>query len=849
MNIINASLKNTKAVLFFSLFSLALSAQQTYNTAKPWAYWWWLGSAVNKADLAQNIKSYADAGFGGLHIIPIYGVKGEEANFIPYLSPEWLEMLDFTVNEAQKHGLGIDMSLGTGWPYGGKQVTDADAAQKFRLSITGETLQLTSEPTKQKVKRAAPGAEGWVIDHFSKQAVENYLAVFDSVFTAKNYGVRAFYNDSYEVYEANWTPHFFAFFQEKRGYNLEEHLDVLKAETAPSERAKRVLHDYHLTIHELLLENFTKQWTTFATKHRKLSRNEAHGSPANILDLYAMASIPETEFFGSKPFAIKGYRQDPDYDPSRFGVPTETVMKLASSPAHIMGKPLVSSETATWLGNHFKVTLAQIKPIVDEAFVAGVNHVFYHGIPYSPPNEPFPGWLFYASTNFNQNSHFWKELPLLNRYVEKCQSKLQQTKPDNDLLVYLPFPDLWHSVGNSSKLNMVDVHNITKSGIFTKDLLTLLDSLKYKGISYDFVSDTQLQQLTVTSQKQLQTEGKTNYKALLLPEMEYIPEATMRHIGQLAKQKAIVVFDKNLPKKVAGYANWESRQAAFETQKKKLNNLNSQQPVKTLLEKGIIGETFSQQGLAYIRKKTAKNQLMYFIANVSANTVNSLTLSTKKDRQWLLTNPLTNKKEYLVATNGNLPVTLASGESIFIEEISTIPTDLPQWKQPSLNKEMLLITTWNINFTDGIPSLPDSYQIEKLDSWTNAPDTSARYFNGYAEYTTTFELTDIPTHSVQIDLGDVRETAEVSINEQSVGMAWCLPYRLEVPSNYLRKQNTLCIKVRNTSANYVRLLDAQKVNWKKFYDINFVDITYTPFDATRWPIQPSGLLGPVRIMY
>ena len=72
------------------------------NTAKPWAYWWWMGSAVNKADIHKNLEDYAAAGFGGMHIIPIYGVKGEEAHFIPYLSPKWLEMLDYTCSEAKK---------------------------------------------------------------------------------------------------------------------------------------------------------------------------------------------------------------------------------------------------------------------------------------------------------------------------------------------------------------------------------------------------------------------------------------------------------------------------------------------------------------------------------------------------------------------------------------------------------------------------------------------------------------------------------------------------------------------------------------------------------------------------
>ncbi|MEX2513519.1 MAG: hypothetical protein WD398_11480 [Cyclobacteriaceae bacterium] len=66
------------------------------STAKPWARWWWMGSAVDKNNLRALLKQYADAGIGGLEIAPIYGAKGFENRFLNYLSPEWLEMLYHT---------------------------------------------------------------------------------------------------------------------------------------------------------------------------------------------------------------------------------------------------------------------------------------------------------------------------------------------------------------------------------------------------------------------------------------------------------------------------------------------------------------------------------------------------------------------------------------------------------------------------------------------------------------------------------------------------------------------------------------------------------------------------------
>ena len=106
--------------------------------SRPWSYWWWLGSAVDKENLTKELTRYRDAGWGGVHIIPIYGAKGWEAKFIDYLSPKWMEMLKHTVTEAQRLGLGVDMTTGTGWCFGGPNVSEHDAcAQAVTHDLRG----------------------------------------------------------------------------------------------------------------------------------------------------------------------------------------------------------------------------------------------------------------------------------------------------------------------------------------------------------------------------------------------------------------------------------------------------------------------------------------------------------------------------------------------------------------------------------------------------------------------------------------------------------------------------------------------------------------------------------------
>jgi hypothetical protein len=133
-----------------------------------------------------------------------------------------------------------------------------------------------------------------------------------------------------------------------------------------------VREDYRRTIGELH-QAFVARWTAWSHTHGSLTREQAHGAPANIEDVYAAADIPETE--GS----FGGGAEDQ--------VP---MLKFASSAAHVTGRTLASSETFTWLGEHFQVPLSQLKGVLDTFLLSGINHMFFHGIPYSPPMPPGP---------------------------------------------------------------------------------------------------------------------------------------------------------------------------------------------------------------------------------------------------------------------------------------------------------------------------------------------------------------------------------------------------------------------------------------------------------------------------
>jgi len=479
---------------------------------KPWTRWWWMGNAVDKENITRRLEEFAEAGIGGVEITPIYGTKGYEERFLRHLSEEWMEMLVHTLDEAERLGMGVDMILGTGWPYGGLQVDSGYAAGKlhiqsfelkaeeriiqriqvgedehpdlaevqfiFAFNKEGEKTDLTAQlegdqidwtaeqdclllavisgKTGQQVKRAAPGGTGFVLDHFSKEALEDYLQPYEDSLGPARDKLRAVFNDSYEVYQANYTPEFLDEFQQRRGYDLCDHLPTLYAGTQ-SEELTRIISDYRLTLSDLLLENFAMNWTNWANEHSYKSKYQAHGSPGNLIDLYAAADIPECESFYATKFDIPGFRWEES--DANIADPDHVMFKFASSAANIAGKPLTSSETFTWLREHFKTALSQCKPEVEQLFLAGVNHTFFHGSTYSPDEAEWPGWKFYASVNFASNYTIWEDAPSMFDYITRCQSLLQSGEPDNELLVYWPFHDAFDVDMDGELLLQLSIHN------------------------------------------------------------------------------------------------------------------------------------------------------------------------------------------------------------------------------------------------------------------------------------------------------------------------------------------------------------------------------------------------------
>ena len=887
---------------------------------KPWAFNWWMGSAVDKTNLTRELERYAAAGLGGIHIIPIYGAKGFEDKYINYLSPEWMEMMGWAVSEAHRLGMGVDMTTGTGWCFGGPQVTEEDAnasvvvktyevkageklAQKFHKASTqtlvafspaGKSIELTDKisaggevkwtapnavgdaaspslwtiyaisqkPSGQKVKRAAPGGEGWMLNLIYPPAMDDYLKPFTAAFA--NYQgpkPRAQYHDSYE-YRSDWSPNFFAEFEKRRGYKLQDELPALFPDAsshppqASTDHRARVWCDYRQTVSEIMAEESMPAWTKWAHEEGFITRYQAHGSPANWLDLYATADIPETEMFHT--------------DRNRL------ISKFASSAAHVAGHPLVSSETGTWLEEHFTEKLSDVKYLFDDMFLSGVNHVFYHGCCYSPDEAGWPGWHFYASTEMNPRNSIWRDAIAVNTYAARVQSILQSGQPDNDILLYWNISDFWMQPGEKL-LPPLTVSN-TRGWFENQPIGRTAKELWDKGYAFDYVSDAQLKTAKVVG-KEIKMPGG-NYKVIVVPECKFIPLETLKQLLGLADKGATVVFANQRATDVSGLNNLERQRGEFKTL---ISALSFQlHPMlaghKEVAEtgKGIVAqidlnaigswgnsapEVMRQFGLSYVRR-SFEGGWTYFIANHSGTNFDGWITLGHGAKSLVILDPMTgscglaaSRDNGAYYTGSKTPtdvhLQLAAGESVILRAFADENDEGPAWHYWQINGQPTEISgAWNVKFLEGGPALPADFQTTKLASWTTFPDTNSEAFAGTAKYEINFAAPDskfeIRNSKFYLDLGDVCQSARVWVNGKDYGTLITPPFRVVV-DNLKPTGNTLEADVTSVAANRIRDLDRRGVKWKTFRDINIVDINYKPFNAANWPLTDCGLLGPVTL--
>ncbi|HEY2015834.1 MAG TPA: glycosyl hydrolase, partial [Bryobacteraceae bacterium] len=493
--------------------------QHPPDDARMMVRWWWFGPAVNKTELEREMRLMKEGGIGGFEVQTTYPLE-VDGNF-RYLSDEYLDDLRFVGEKARELGLRMDLTLGSGWPFGGPHIPLDQAAGRLRIAraqapangsaapapslaegerIIGESRKgstveyFIAAHTHMMVKRPAVGAEGLVLDHYNLAAIQNHLKVVGEPMlrALSKTPPYAVFSDSLEVNNSDWTGNFLEEFQKRRGYDLKPHLADLSG--APDEKNGAVRHDWGKTLTELAEEHYLTPLREWAEQHGTRFRSQSYGVPPVVLSSSALANLPEGEGTQWRHFSAT---------------------RWAASASHLYGRPVTSSETWTWLHSPvFRATPLDMKAEADLHFLQGVNQLIGHGWPYSPPEAGEPGWRFYAAAVFNNHNPWWIVMPDITAYLQRISFLLRQGKPANDVALYLPTADAYahFMLGRDSVNQAMD-------GLIGS---TVIPQILDAGYNFDFIDDGAIAHAGVP------------YPILILPNVERIPLATMEKIAEYA---------------------------------------------------------------------------------------------------------------------------------------------------------------------------------------------------------------------------------------------------------------------------------------------------------------------------
>jgi len=612
--------------------------------------WWWFGPAVTTREIEREMRVMKAGGIGGFEVEPTYplALDGEIPGLknLKFMSPEFLAALHFTAAKAKELGLEMDLTLGSGWPYGGPQFSTADSATALRtqdLPVTpGQgTAALPALPAGQTViaafaqvgssfqrlrvernavrlpdgaatlskvqlyiqrggimavKRPAFGDEGRVIDHYSPASVDKFLREIagpeiEACGPNPPYSV---FCDSLEVSGENWTPNLLAEFKRKRGYDLEPLLPALFADAGP--KTLEVRHDWGQTVTELYNEYFNRRVTQFAHREGTRFRVQGYGTPPAGLYSYADCDLPEGEGSEWKKFSAT---------------------RWSSSAVHLLGESVASSETFTWLHSPvFRATPLDMKGEADRHFLSGINQIVCHGWPYTAEGVGYPGWSFYASGVFDEKNPWWLVMPDVTKYLQRVSSVLRQGSPANDVAVYLPNDDAWTDLGRGFGL----------SSTLGNKVSGLVGPIIDAGYNLDFFDDPLLA-MRGKAEGNAIAFGMVRYPIVVLPAIERMPLATLRTLERFARGGGTLIAIGRLPDRAPGYLATEAETAEVKQIVQRLFK-DANAPGILLDDSSLLGAALAKRlapdvaivpaapEIGFVHRHTADGEI-YFVANTS----------------------------------------------------------------------------------------------------------------------------------------------------------------------------------------------------------------------------------------
>ena len=878
--------------------SLERSFAAPPDEAKMMVRWWWFGPAVTTAQIEREMKAMKAGGIGGFEVQPIYplAVDGEVPGLknLPLLSPEFLSALKFTGTKAKELGLRFDLTLGSGWPYGGPMISIDEAAGRLRSQAVDATVDQRSVPaptlragekliaayvatalgafkeieirdhaaqlpaavaspvkvqffiashTGMMVKRPAVGGEGYVIDHYNPAVVEKFIKEvaepeFKALGDIRPYAV---FCDSLEVVGEDWTTNFFDEFKKRRGYDLRPLLPALTNDAA--EKSRDVRHDWGRTLTELLNDRFLAPMQKWSQANRTQFRIQGYGTPPSALFSYAHVDLPEGEGYQWKAFRDS---------------------RVASSANHLLGRPVTSSETWTWLHSPvFRATPLDMKAEADLHFLQGINQLIAHGWPYTAEGIEYPGWRLYASAVFNDKNPWWIVMPDITAYLQRVSHVLRQGQPANDIALYLANSDAWASFTPGRV-----AWNTAVSQMLGRDITRLILEA---GYNYDFIDDGLLD-LRGRLDGGALAFGDVRYKTVVLAGVERVPLSTMRTLEKFARAGGLVVATRRLPALAPGYTTPEADTKEVAAIAARLFTapgapglfVEDESKFAAALSaraRPDVALTPAAPEVGFVHRHTDGGEV-YFLAN-TGNTPHSASATFRVEGltpEWW--DPMTGRTSAAkISAQSAAGITVALDLEPYGSRVLVFTKrQLAAKPEPMLAPALDLSAGWTVTFGAGTPPVA----MGTLASWTDSETT--KNFSGVATYEKAFAVSTTLLSASHVELnfgegkpitvtgrgaqrfqalfeGPVREAAVVYVNGIRAGSVWHPPYTVDITGLLQPGGNSIRIAVANLAVNYMagHPLPDNKALIAKYGD------RFQAQDMNLIQPVPSGILGSVQL--
>lgn len=686
-------------------------------------------------------------------------------------------------------------------------------------------VRMGYSPTGRQNHPASPEATGLEVDKLDEEAVRKYINHYLDLYQDATggqmgaTGLGSIILDSYEAGLMTWTHDFPQEFQKRRGYAIAPWLPVLTGRVVNSVvDSERFLWDFRKTIGEMIVENHYEIIGEELHKRGMKRYTESHEGRriflADGMDVKRKSDIPMSAMWTPGSF---GGGNDEE-------VRSEADIRESASVAHIYGQPYVAAESMTSIGKSFVHTPEKLKRTADLEMASGLNRFVIHTSVHQPLDNKMPGFSLGPFGQYFTRQETWSGAGAKAwiSYLARSCYMLQQGTAVADALVYY---------GENSNLTWE----------FRDELPNI------PGYSYDFVNASALKDAFSVKDGKLVSQGGTSYQLLVLHKSaKEMTLSTLKKLNELVQTGAKVTGTK--PERSPSLADDHEEFKALVDQLWSSENVMDGNPAKVLNGMGVVPDMKvekSQEEVLYVHRNLGSLDMYWVDSRSETNNLAELSfrITGKAPKIW---HPQTGNVLDISwkVENGRtiIPIDFAPWEALFIvfdEETNETEHVVPKPIQTAL---LTVSGPWQVNFQEN-RGAPSTATFESLQSWTENEDEGIKYFSGTATYTNTFIVDEIPASGkLVLDLGEVKDVAEVTLNGKKLGTLWKTPFVIDVSETIQIGNNDLEISVTNVWAN--RLIgDAQQGIQEK--------ITYTtmPFYKGEEPLLPSGLLSEVKILH